>query len=314
VTHAAPADPVPSRTDPTVWRASKVIGGPWGRYAGASSWWTPLRALLLVASFTLLLGYGEKAPCADGSWTGNKQYTHACYSDVIPLWGAERLDVGAVPYRDNGVEYPVLTGGFMWATASLTRGLHAIFDTQSPGVLFAMITCFALAACGLLAVAGYDGSVRVWDCRSEKPVGALDPTTENCFVLAFNGSIHGATAYGDILAKPIAWAAATVTYATWSDIVVTVAIGGGLWFLERQKLLCFAAEMRFTAVVLLLLAVAMPHLLSGVFGADIRIPCLLAFLLVASSDVKWRNRRQARCMSWVPRLAASIPGSVSYFR
>ncbi|HEY7050120.1 MAG TPA: glycosyltransferase 87 family protein [Jatrophihabitantaceae bacterium] len=158
MTHAAPADPVPSRTDPTVWRASRIIGGPWGRYAVATSWWTPLRALLLLGAFTLLLAYGEKAPCADGNWTANKQYTHACYSDVIPLWGAERLDAGAVPYRDNGVEYPVLTGGFMWATAGITRGLHALFGTQNEGVLFAMITCIGLAVCGLLVIAGTVGA------------------------------------------------------------------------------------------------------------------------------------------------------------
>jgi uncharacterized membrane protein len=157
MTHAAPAD-VPSRTDPTVWRASRLIGGPWGRYAVATSWWTPLRAILLLASFTLLLAYGQKAPCADGNWTGNKQYTHVCYSDVIPLWGAERLDVGAVPYRDNAVEYPVLTGGFMWATAGITRGVQAILDTDNAGVVFAVITSIGLAACGLLAVAGTVGA------------------------------------------------------------------------------------------------------------------------------------------------------------
>ena len=42
---------------------------------------------------------------------GSKQYTHACYTDIIPLWSDERLDVGNVPYRDNGVEYPALVGG-----------------------------------------------------------------------------------------------------------------------------------------------------------------------------------------------------------
>ncbi len=57
---------------------------------------------------------------------GNKQYTHFCYSDVVPLWSDERLDVGAVPYRDTRVEYPVLTGAFMWVTADLTRGVHAL--------------------------------------------------------------------------------------------------------------------------------------------------------------------------------------------
>ncbi len=162
MTHAAsagpPADAVPSRSDPTVWRASRLIGGPWGRYAAPGSWWTPLRVLFLLTSFTLLLAYGEKAPCADGNWTANKQYTHACYSDVIPLWGAERLDAGAVPYRDNGVEYPVLTGGFMWVTAGLTRGVHALFSSQNEGVLFAMLTCLLLAGCGLLTVAGTAGA------------------------------------------------------------------------------------------------------------------------------------------------------------
>jgi uncharacterized membrane protein len=165
VTYAGPVasagrsdDPVPSRTDPTVWRASRLVGGAWGRYATAGSWWTPLRVLLVLTSFTLLLAYGEKAPCADANWTGNKQYTHACYSDVIPLWGAERLDVGAVPYRDNGVEYPVLTGAFMWATATLTRAVHVLFDKQGDAIIFGMLTAMLLAVCGLVTVAGTAGA------------------------------------------------------------------------------------------------------------------------------------------------------------
>lgn len=162
MTHAAsvgrPAEPVPSRTDPTVWRASRLIGGAWGRYAAGGSWWTPLRVLLVLTSLTLVLAYAEKAPCADGNWVANKQYTHACYSDVIPLWGAERLDAGAVPYRDNAVEYPVITGGFMWVTAGLTRGLHALMSSQDQGVLFAILTCILLAVCGLLTTAGTVGA------------------------------------------------------------------------------------------------------------------------------------------------------------
>ena len=62
----------------------------------------------------------QKSPCADGNWVGSKQYTHACYSDVVPLWSDERLDVGDIPYRDNGVEYPVLVGAFMWLSTGLT--------------------------------------------------------------------------------------------------------------------------------------------------------------------------------------------------
>src|SRR5262249_31382351 len=117
-------------------------------------------AVLIVASLLLVGGDGEEEAGAGGKWTGNKQCTHACYPDVIPLWGAERLDAGAVPYRDNAVEYPVLTGGVMWATAGVTRAVHAVFDHQDEGVLFAILTSIGLAACGLLALAGTVGAAR----------------------------------------------------------------------------------------------------------------------------------------------------------
>ena len=164
--------PLPSRTDPTVARASALVGGPVGRYARSySGWWTPLRVLLALAAFTLLLGYGQKLPCADGQWVASKQYTHACYSDVIPLWGAEGLASGAVPYRDHAVEYPVLTGGFMWLTGELTRAWHALAESgavpgQDQGVMFGVLTCLLLAVCGLFTVAATAaaaGRRRQWD-------------------------------------------------------------------------------------------------------------------------------------------------------
>jgi uncharacterized membrane protein len=163
---------IPSRDDPTIGRASAVVGGPLGRYAGfGRRWWTPLRVLLAIAAFTLLLGYGEKLPCADEQWVASKQYTHACYSDVIPLWSAEGLDKGAVPYRDHAVEYPVLTGGFMWGTAELTRGWHALamdgwLPGKDEGIIFGFLTCALLGICGLLtalATAGAAGTRRQWD-------------------------------------------------------------------------------------------------------------------------------------------------------
>ncbi|MDP9117691.1 MAG: glycosyltransferase 87 family protein [Actinomycetota bacterium] len=146
---------LPSYADATAARASGAIGGAWGRHAGVSKrgWWTPLRVLLAMTSFTLLLAFAEKAPCADGNWTGNKQYTHACYSDVVPLWSAERLDVGAVPYRDTTVEYPVLTGGFMWVTADLTRAVHSLDRNWSDVVVFGVLTSLLLGACGLVVTA-----------------------------------------------------------------------------------------------------------------------------------------------------------------
>jgi uncharacterized membrane protein len=163
---------IPSRDDPTVARASAVLGGPLGRYASLESrWWNPLRVLLALATFTLVLAYGEKLPCANGQWVASKQYTHACYSDVIPLWSAEGLSSGAVPYRDHAVEYPVLTGGFMWTTAELTRGWHVLAKAgwlpgTDEGIMFGVLTCALLGLCGLLVVlttVGAAGRRRQWD-------------------------------------------------------------------------------------------------------------------------------------------------------
>jgi uncharacterized membrane protein len=149
----------PSWVDETVARATLLIGGPWGRHArpgrpGRSA----LQVILALTCFTLVLAYAEKSPCANGDWVGSKQYTHACYSDVIPLWGAERLDVGNVPYRDNGVEYPALVGGFMWVSADLTRGLTNVFTNVGAGELFGMVTCLLLAICALFTAAGTVGA------------------------------------------------------------------------------------------------------------------------------------------------------------
>jgi uncharacterized membrane protein len=149
---------VPSRDDPIVATASQAIGGAWGRYAGSGRWWTPLRVLLAFTCVTLVLAYLQKAPCASGNWVGNKQYTHLCYSDIVPLWGAEGLDVGAVPYRDHAVEYPVLTGAFMWFTSGLTHLLDAAIPALTDAQLFALLSCVLLAICGLLMVAGTVGA------------------------------------------------------------------------------------------------------------------------------------------------------------
>jgi uncharacterized membrane protein len=145
----------PSRSDPTVADAAGILGGAWGKYAGVrrSAWWTPMRVLLAFTLLTLILGFAQKAPCASGNWPGSKQYTHMCYSDVVPLWSDERLDVGAVPYRDTAVEYPVLTGGFMWVTAEITRALHSLENDWTYVVLFVVVTSLLLALCGLVVTA-----------------------------------------------------------------------------------------------------------------------------------------------------------------
>ncbi len=59
------------------------------------------------------------------------QYLQLCYSDIPPLFFAERLHVGAVPYVDHPVEYPPLTGLWMWLAAVPATTVAAFFGWTS---------------------------------------------------------------------------------------------------------------------------------------------------------------------------------------
>ncbi|MGH3903799.1 MAG: glycosyltransferase family 87 protein [Pseudonocardiaceae bacterium] len=140
---------MPSWTDPVPRLASGIVGGPLGRHAvvGRHWFWTPLRVVLLLATITLALGWLAKAPCLqtyqDSSgaqqldWRDGRQYRAMCYSDTIPLYTAERLDLpglGGFPYATSWIEhagepdeqvrymeYPVLTGMYQWVVAKLAQ-------------------------------------------------------------------------------------------------------------------------------------------------------------------------------------------------
>lgn len=74
-----------------------------------------LALVVAACCLALVTAWWTKARClGDGTWTGGEEYTRWCYSDVFPLWFAERLHEGAVPYLDHPVEYPVLTGAQMY--------------------------------------------------------------------------------------------------------------------------------------------------------------------------------------------------------
>lgn len=139
---------VPSWTESLARQASRLIGGPLGRHAsvGRHWFWTPLRAVLLIAVVTLSIGWFVKSPCIQQytddhgvrqlDWRANRQYVAFCYSDIVPLYTAERLDQpGMFPYRTSWVdnagtadaqvrymEYPVLTGLFQYVNAKIAQG------------------------------------------------------------------------------------------------------------------------------------------------------------------------------------------------
>jgi uncharacterized membrane protein len=162
---------LPSRSDPVVAGLSQVIGGPIGDRARLHRRvWTPMRAVLALACFTFAFNWVQKSPCRSGAWAENLQYKKHCYTDVLALYFAERLDQGAVPYVDHPVEYPVLTGIFMgligrpvwklgnseWVNGTLLPRLAdyglAEGGPLNQGKLFYDLTAIALGIFGVLAV------------------------------------------------------------------------------------------------------------------------------------------------------------------
>jgi uncharacterized membrane protein len=164
---------VPSWVDPVARQASEAVGGPWGRHAvtGRALFWTPLRICLLLTTLVLALAWLKEVPCSDGNWPGHKQYTHACYTDAVPLFSVHGLDTGRVPYLDSPVEYPVLTGGFMELSAVVARGYDhltqrfSLLPSVPPVQSYFAVTCLLLSLGALvvtravLALAGR----RPWD-------------------------------------------------------------------------------------------------------------------------------------------------------
>ncbi len=129
-------------------------------------------SVLLAASVLgMVLALAEKSPCRAGAWNSYAgQFQRACYTDIYPLYYAEGLAGGKVPYTGHQVEYPVLIGGAMQAAAWLVRNVSAGIRGRE----FFDVTVVLLAACavaGVLATARAAGPGR----RAQALMVALSP-------------------------------------------------------------------------------------------------------------------------------------------
>jgi hypothetical protein len=250
--------------------------------------------LFVAAAFTLLLA-------------GTACLHRAFFGRVSPWPAAAALFLISFPFALGQISFLFTTGLSLllfaaWIASLERHGLAKVllFAAASLGLLLCHF--FAFAAYALLVSAHAaarwwrePNRRRRWRDLAEAAAPFVLPAV--VYLLFFNTSIHGRSFYGDIFAKAISVLAATITYGRWPDIVVTVAVIAGVWLLHRRGLLSFATGMRFPVLVLVVAAIAMPRMLQGVLGADLRIPCLLAFLLVAASDVAFRSRREIRLFS-----------------
>lgn len=196
---------LPSRNDVLAYRLSEVIGGPVGRHAliGRQRFLTPLRVMFIIALVALALGWTTKSPCLQSvgeggpdqrvaNWSGQRAYFQLCYSDTVPLYGAELLSEGKFPYKSSWLEtdsagkpstqydgtpavrhmeYPVLTGLYQYTAMALAKTYTAVTKTVAAvPVVAEVVMFFDIAAVGLAlawlvtvwAAAGLSGR-RVWD-------------------------------------------------------------------------------------------------------------------------------------------------------
>lgn len=128
-----------------------------------------LLAVLATTAFGILLGYLSKTPCTGPPYDaygisanlGANKYSHLCYSDVQQLWVGRGVREHLFPYLDGrlepsdrpegslvggAVEYPIVTGLFMWLA-----GLGASTDGDYLRTTALLLAPFGLLTAGLLA-------------------------------------------------------------------------------------------------------------------------------------------------------------------
>lgn len=110
--------------------------------------------VLCVCAVTLSAGWALKAGCL-APWDG-RQYRTLCYNDIQPLYAGRGIDRGIFPYihgdlvkgelTGGAIEYPVLTGMFMWGSGSLADDADSYLKVSA-----LLLAPFGLLIAGLLA-------------------------------------------------------------------------------------------------------------------------------------------------------------------
>jgi len=101
------------------------------------------RVVILLSIVASLLSFAKFSHCPNTGWQSPDQYVHACYSDIPALYGERGLDKGVWAYSSGAesVEYPVIQGAIMWATAKvIPQGVNNYF--YGSALLLALLFIF----------------------------------------------------------------------------------------------------------------------------------------------------------------------------
>lgn len=118
-------------------------------------------AIIVAAGLSLAVGFWVKDRCTTHVWDGY-QYRTSCYNDILALYSFRGLEQGRFPYvegdgnddpppgerfdLDGDLEYPVGTGLFVGAIASIVQGGQAFFRANAAGLAIAGLVTVALLA------------------------------------------------------------------------------------------------------------------------------------------------------------------------
>lgn len=148
---------VPSRRDPVVATASRIIGGPAGHRAriGARGLAPVAAALLALAGTMLALGVFQKGHCVVKGWANPDQFWRACYSDLPVLHVTTALSDRSLPWSTpGGSDQPLLSGLVMWLIALITpEAGTGVGAGQWVFTLWAAVALLLLAAAVLAGIA-----------------------------------------------------------------------------------------------------------------------------------------------------------------
>lgn len=225
----------PTHDDPTIHGNAEIIGGDLGRYA-YSSWrfWSPLPIVVIFAIGGFMLGLISKLPCTVSGWSDPGRYTHLCYTDIAPLYSLRGFADGVFPYIQNPLpgqeqlEYPVLTGLFMYVANFLSPG------GDNATLTFFYVNVIMLAVCLIVAVVATAATVkrRPWDAA----MVALAPGTILCATINWDLLAVALTAVAMML-----WAR---RYPAWAGIALGLAAAAKFYpllLLGPLLLLCWRA-------------------------------------------------------------------------
>lgn len=161
----------PSNADSVVSSGSDLIGGPLGRFARRGlTWWLPIRVLVVMTAVAYTLGYVLDLSCRKTNWVSPEKYEHLCFSDIPALYTLRGFADGYLPYiqttpHQTPLEYPVLTGAFMYVANLITNAIHTIIPDVNMTTTFYDVNVIGLFIPLVAAVVAMALTVRrrPWD-------------------------------------------------------------------------------------------------------------------------------------------------------